>query len=127
MNDRKLEHVVQCFKNLDGKSFGECNRKSLEIVIFDKLVEINAKHFKTNADMWPEGKVGIDPYDVFTVLMVLISEGLQYFDLNLTLLMELLPVLEDLDGHMLFSLMIKAPEYHTEGSSSKFLLNFISE
>lgn len=59
--------------------------------------------------------------------MVLVSERLQDFDFDLTLLMKFLPVLQNLDCYKLLGLVIKALEYHTKGSSSKFLLNLISE
>ena len=75
--------------------------------------------------MRPESEISVYPYDVFTVLMVLVPQCLQYLDLNLALLVEFLPVLEDLDRNMLFGLVVKAPEDHTKGTSSQFLLYLI--
>ena len=97
----------------------------MEIVIFYKLVEVDTQHLKANTNMGSEGKVGINPHDVLAVLMVLVSEGLQYFDLDLSLLMQFLPVLENLDGDMFLGLVIKAPKHDTEGTPSQLFLNFI--
>jgi hypothetical protein len=75
--------------------------------------------------MRPECKVGVYPDDILAVFVVLVSESLQYFDLNLALLMQLLPVFEDLYSDMLLDLMIKAPQDDTKGTSTKLLLHLI--
>ena len=90
----------------------------MKVVIFDELIEVDTKHLKANANMRSEGKFGTYSHDILAVLMVSVSEGLQYFYLDLSLLMELLPVLKDLYGHVFLSLMIKAPEDYTKGSPS---------
>ena len=87
MNNRKLKHVIESLKNLNRKSFGESNGKTLEIVVFYKLVKIDAQHFKADADVRPKGKIGGYSHDVLAVFSVFVSESLQYFDLNLALLM----------------------------------------
>ena len=76
--------------------------------------------------MGSEGKFGTYSNNIFAVLMVSVSEGLQYFDLDLSLFMELLPVLKDLYSHIFFGLMIKAPEDHTECTPSQLFLDLVS-
>lgn len=68
--------------------------------------------------MRPKGKIVTYPHDVFAVFLILVSQSLQYLDLNLPLLMQLLPVFEDLYSHILFCLVIKAPQHYTKGTSS---------
>ena len=110
---------------MDGKSLGQRNGETLEVVVLNKLVQVDTEHLKSYANMRPESEISVYPYDVFTVLMVLVPQCLQYLDLNLALLVEFLPVLEDLDRNMLFGLVVKAPEDHTKGTSSQFLLYLI--
>ena len=97
----------------------------MEVVVFDKLVQVDAQHFEANADMAPESEAFPRPDDVLAVLMIIISESLQDFNLNLTLLVEFLPVFKDLDRHMFLCLVIEAPENHTKCSSSQLLLDLI--
>ena len=97
----------------------------MEVVVLNELVKVNAKHLESNADMGSECEASINPHDVLTVLMVLIPESLQDFDFNLTLLMEFLPVLKDLNRYMFFGLMVKAPENYSKGSPSELLLDLI--
>ena len=73
--------------------------------------------------MRPKGKIVTYPHDVFTVFLILVSQSLQYLDLNLALLMQLLPVFEDLNSHIFFGLVIKASQHYTKGTSSELFLN----
>jgi hypothetical protein len=121
-----LKHVVQGLQDLNTKSLGQGYGKSLEIVVFNELIQIDAQHFKSDANMRPESIVVPNSHNVLAVFMVLISKCLQDFDLNFSLLMEFFPVFQNLDGHMLFSLVIKASQNDTKGSPSQLFLDFIS-
>jgi len=58
--------------------------------------------------MASESEVAFDSYNVLLVFVVLVPQSFQDFDLNLALLMQLLPILENLDSYSLFILVIKA-------------------
>ena len=59
-----------------------------------------------------------DPYDIFAIFMVLVPQSFQNFDFNFSLLVKFFPILEDLDGDMLFGFVVKAPKDHSEGTPS---------
>ena len=40
MDDGEHVHVVESFKDLDGKALGEGHREALEVVVLDELVEV---------------------------------------------------------------------------------------
>ena len=75
--------------------------------------------------MAPESEVAFDSHDVLLVFVVLVPQCFQDFDLNLALLMQLLPILENLDRYSFFVLVIKAFQNHAKCSSAQFLLYFI--
>ena len=126
MHDRELVHVVQSFKDLDREALGERHREALEIIILDELVQVDTQHLEDDAHMASEREAVLDPHYVLAVVHVAIPQGLEDLDLDLSLLMELLPVLQDFEGYMLFSLVVIAAENHSECASSQLLENFIS-
>jgi len=75
--------------------------------------------------MAPESEVAFDSHNVLLVFVVLVPQSFQDFDLNLALLMQFLPILENLDSYSFFILVIKAFQNHTKCSSTQFLLYFI--
>jgi hypothetical protein len=75
--------------------------------------------------MAPESEVAFDSYNVLLVFVVLVPQSFQDFDLDLALLMQLLPILENLDSYSFFILVIKAFQNHAKCSSTQFLLYFI--
>ena len=76
--------------------------------------------------MASESEFVLDPDDVLDIFVVRITESLEYFDLYLSLLVELFPVLKDFDSYRLFRLVVKALNHNAKGTSSEFLLDFIS-
>ena len=76
--------------------------------------------------MAPESEVAFDSHNVLLVFVVRVPQSFQDFDLNLALLMQLLPILENLDSYSFFILVIKAFQNHTKRSSAEFLLYLIS-
>lgn len=75
--------------------------------------------------MAPESEVAFDSHNVLLVFVVLVPQSFQDFDLDLALLMQLLPVLENLDSYSFFILVIKAFQNHTKCSPAQFLLYLI--
>ena len=77
--------------------------------------------------MAAEGEVVLDTNDVLRVVSVRFSQGLEDSNLNLALLVELLPVLQDLQSDYLLLLVVVAPNDDTKGSSAQLLLDFVPE
>jgi hypothetical protein len=76
--------------------------------------------------MAAEYKIFLDANDVFCTFVIVVAQRLQDFDFDLSLLVQLLPIFEDLDGHKLLGLVVEALEHDSECSSTEFLLDFIS-
>lgn len=118
MHDGEHVHVVECFKDLNGKALGEGHREALEVVILDELVQVYRQHFKPNAHMAPKSKIAFDSHNILLVFMIRVPQSFQDLDLNLTLLMQFLPILENLDSNRFFILVIKAFQNDTKCSSA---------
>lgn len=58
--------------------------------------------------------------------MIRVTQRLQDLDLDLALLMQFLPVLQDLHCHCLAQLMVEAAYHHAESTLSQFLLHFVT-
>uniref|UniRef100_A0A7S3IIV4 Uncharacterized protein n=1 Tax=Strombidium inclinatum TaxID=197538 RepID=A0A7S3IIV4_9SPIT len=76
--------------------------------------------------MAAESETVLDPYNILTVFMVAIPQGLQDFDFNLALLVQLLPVLQNLYCDVLLVLVVVASQHHSEGTPAQLLLDFIA-
>ena len=76
--------------------------------------------------MAPEREMVLDTHDVLLALVVVVTQGLQDAYFNAALLVQLLPVLEDLQGDELLVLVIIAADHDAEGSLTELLLHFIS-
>ena len=93
MDDWKLKHVVECLTDLNGKPSSESHRDSLEIIILDELIQINAKHFKHDTDMTSKSEFLFDSDNILHIVMVIFSESLKDFDFDFSLFVELVPIL----------------------------------
>lgn len=49
-------HVVQGLYHLDRKPFSQSHREALEVVVLDKLVQVDAQHLKADKNMTSESK-----------------------------------------------------------------------
>ena len=126
VHDRELVHVVQSLQDLDAKPLGQGHREALEVVVLDELVQVDGQHLKRDEHVTPEGEVVFDPDDVLAVLSVMVPQSLQDSNLDFTLLMELLPVLENLKGDSLLVLVVVAPHHDSKSASTQLLLHFVS-
>ena len=75
MNYWKWAHIVQCFQDLDRKSFSQSHWKALEIIIFNELIQVYAQHLKTYANMASEGELIFDAHNIFAIFMIIISQS----------------------------------------------------
>lgn len=107
------------------KALGERHGEALEVVVLDELVQVDAQHFERYAHVAAEREAVFYAHDVLDVVAVVVAQGLQYFDFNFALLMQLLPVLEDLDGHCFLGLVVYALQHHSERTSPQLLHDLI--
>ena len=98
----------------------------MKIVVFDELIEINAEHFEADKNMRAECERILYSYDVFDIVVIVVSKGFQYFNFDLTLFMQLLPILKNFQSHYFFVLVVIAANHNAEGTLSKLLLDLIS-
>lgn len=54
MNDTVLVQVVKGDKDLDCESFDKIQRKALEVIHLDELIQVDREHFKCDHEMLPE-------------------------------------------------------------------------
>ena len=64
--------------------------------------------------------------NVLGILLIGVTQRLQDLDFNLSLLVELLPVFQNLKRYDLFAFVIKASNHNAESALAKLLLYFVS-
>jgi len=64
---------MQGYKQLNSEPSDKSDRDSLEIITFDKFIQIHAKHFKWKNEMFPECQLFFDPNNIFLVFQVIIT------------------------------------------------------
>ena len=64
--------VLQRLQNLDGKPSDQVLRHALEVVVLDKLVEIDRKQLKSNNQMLTEEHEILDADHVILVLLIML-------------------------------------------------------
>lgn len=111
---------------MQAETLCQSNRKSLKIIVLDKLVKVDAQHFENDEDMTSENKIFFDTHNIFGIVVVGVPQCFQNLNFNLALLVQFLPILKNLYSTKLFCLMIKASHNNAKSPSSKFFLNFIS-
>ena len=92
-------HIIQCLYHLRSESFSQCQRKPLEIVVFDELIEVNTKSLEYDAHMTPEGKFVSNSHDWFRVIMVIVPKCFQNLNFNFPLFVKFIPILKDFNSN----------------------------
>ena len=80
-------HVVQRLAYLDCEPLGQSYREALEIVILDKLIQVNTKYFENDAYMAPKSEFLFYSYNILWIFMIIIPKGLQNFNFDFALFM----------------------------------------
>ena len=114
MDDVVFSHVVQRYQNLDSKPLYQRQRKALERVHFDKLVKVDREQFKRDDQVLSEHKLVKQLNDVLLVFRVILVQSFDQFDLNQTLLVKSLFVLEDLQGNKLLVFVVVYSQHNTK-------------
>jgi len=65
-----LAHVVQRDQNLDSEPFDETQRKALEVVHLDEVVEVDAEQFKCQAEMLSTNEMVKPFHNIFLIFWV---------------------------------------------------------
>ena len=65
-----LAHVVQRDQNLDSEPFDETQRKALEVVHLDEVVEVDAEQFKSQAEMLSTNEMVKPFHNIFLIFWV---------------------------------------------------------
>ena len=107
MDDVLFSEELEGLKHLDGEASDEGEGYSLEVVVFDKLVEVDGEELEGDDQVGTEDAVVQDLDDVVCVLWILLLEMLQYLELHPCLVLVSLLVLDDLDSHHLLGLMVE--------------------
>ena len=80
---------------------------ALEVVVLNEFVQIHAQALESNQQVLPEHHVVLHSDDVVLVMLVVVVEVLQNPELHSGLILELLLVPDDLDGHRLLGLVVE--------------------
>ena len=98
----------------------------MEVVVLDELIKVDRQHLKADEDVRTIGELVLDADDVLAVLGVALAQSFQDSNLYLALLVELLPVLKDLQGDHLLLRMVEASDDDAEGAAAKLLLDLVA-
>lgn len=92
MNNALFSEIFECLKNLNSESPNQAQRYPDEIVVFDKLIEIYRKEFKTDNKMFPEDYIVFNSNNIESIIWVILLEMHQNFQFNTCLMLESLLV-----------------------------------
>jgi len=127
MNNIVFGQEVERYQNLDGEPLDQVERKTLEVVHLDELVEVDRKHFEGDHEVLPKHKLIQPPDNILLVFRVLVIQVLHQFGFHQSLLVQPLFVLQDLKSAVLFVFVVKALENDSETSFSKLLNDLVSK
>lgn len=88
MNDSMISLVLQCLKNLYCKSPYQSQRNSLEAVVLNKLIEIDAQKLKGYDQMLSEYGIVFDTNDVVHIVRVVLLQVVQDIKFHTGLVVE---------------------------------------
>jgi hypothetical protein len=114
MDHSLLSQESKCCKELDCEASDKSKRDTLEIVVFDELVEVDTKQLKGDAQMITEVEVIIEVHDIGGVLGVPLSELLQNAHLYKRLMMKPFLVPNDLDSDKRVGFVVFSPDHLTK-------------
>lgn len=101
---------MQWDEELNCEAADQADGDALEVVAFDKLIEIHTQHFKNQDQMLAEDKFLFDADDILFVFGVIVTQLLEDLRLDQSLLVEALFVSEDFKSSIFLILMIEALE-----------------
>lgn len=121
-----LSEILESVKKLDGEPPDQTQTQSFKIVKLQEVVEVDAHQFEGDAEMLSEDDVVLHVNDVHRVFLVVLSQILEDLQLHSSLVVVLLLVLYDFDGHFFLTLVIEALDSYAERALAKELDYFVS-
>lgn len=85
---------------MNSEATDQTNGDSLEVVILNELIKIDAEQFKGNTEMSSENEIVLHPYNVKMVIGIVIPEMSQYFHFYGSLMMESFLISYYLQSHV---------------------------
>ncbi len=74
-----MDHVIvllvfECLQYLDGESPDQANGHSLEVVVLNELVQVDAEQLEANDQVLPEYRVVLHPDNVVHIIWVVLLQ-----------------------------------------------------
>lgn len=126
VHDVVLAEEVKRYKDLNSEPLNQVQREAIEVVHFDKFVEVHGQHFKCNHEMLAERELVQAADDVLLVLSVVVVQVLDKLGLDEALLVQSGLVLQDLQSDVLLVLVVVGLQNHTETALAEFFDNFVA-
>ena len=96
MYDLKLLQILQGIEQLYGKSADQIVIKPIEVIYFQELKEVHWEKLESHAQMLSENNIIFNMNHIHDVLLVVLPEILQNFELNAGLIVVFLFILDNL-------------------------------
>eukprot|EP00420_Gonyaulax_spinifera_P006924 CAMPEP_0197932982 /NCGR_PEP_ID=MMETSP1439-20131203/109423_1 /TAXON_ID=66791 /ORGANISM="Gonyaulax spinifera, Strain CCMP409" /LENGTH=139 /DNA_ID=CAMNT_0043555791 /DNA_START=214 /DNA_END=634 /DNA_ORIENTATION=+ len=114
VDDVLLPQEPQSGEELDCKAADEPKRHTLEVVVLDELVEVDAQELKRDAEVVPEVEVVQHVHDIRGALDIPLTQVLKDLHLNKGLVVESLLVAHHLEGDVVARLVIEGANHLSE-------------
>lgn len=108
MDHSMFSLIFKCLQNLNCKSSYKAQWNSIEVIVLDKLIEINTKQLKWDDQMFPEYAVVFDPYDIVYIIRVMFLEVIEDIKFDSSLMMKSLLIADNFDSYFLICFVIFA-------------------
>ena len=126
MHDPMVSLEFQSLQNLDREAAVDALGHALKIIILNKFIQIDAQALECYQKVLSEDHEVVYPNDVVLIVLVVDVQVLQRLELDSSLVLELLLVPYDLDGHQVLCLVIQAFDCLAETTLPKELEDFVS-
>ena len=126
VNDFVSVEQVQALEQTVSKLSHQLQRESLEFVLLDQLVQVDAQQFKRDASVGAKDEMVEHVDDVVGVFLVLLAQVLQDADLLLGLSVEPFLVAHHLEGHVEMALVVVGLDHLAEAAFSNDFQHFVA-
>ena len=126
VNDFVSVEQVQALEQTVSKLSHQLQRESLEFVLLDQLVQVDAQQLESDASVGAKDEVVEHVDDVVGVVLVLLAQVLQDADLLLGLSVEPFLVAHHLEGHVEMALVVVGLDHLAEAAFSNDFQHFVA-
>ena len=116
MNNVMFSHIVQRNQKLNGKSSNQTHRNTLEIIAFNKFIQVHTQHFKYENKMLSKSKLIYNFNDVLFVFWIVRAQSFEDFSLNKPLFIKSLFISQHLQTNCFPCFVVIAFENLSEGT-----------